>query len=675
MKYLRILVVPMCLALILSASLEPKRAHAIFGVGDVVFDPATFAESLASAISEAGSLAESIVQTGLQYSDYTKEYVLDPLAYYAGRQLLSQAVDQTVRWVNSGFQDGAEPYFITNPEGFFKDTATKETRKFITQTTGINTIYGQDLIKRAIERNRDTYQKKLTYTLADRVLTSACKKEQRVYTDADINGLDLPADYPLFDTTEPPVYNDYDGTTDPAPVGLFNPSNLFISVANAQANPFSGILPGANTTTQNGTSQLDRATNSACAQLGKKLTKLQQKQIADQYYTDFRSGGWEAWKELTQNPANTAAGASDIASNQENTLVQTQISQKRDEILRGGGFLTDKRCVLKDEDYVSNLSAEEAAAIAPEDIPCLKYDYSTPGSIIKEQISGALTTAGFDIPTDEFSELITGIVTSVVANMAADAVFRDGGTRATTNVELPAEIGDKLNEMSDTSGGSAIDMQTKYLAVMQKFQTFYDNIIKNTSELNACQERVNREKTEKTAQFPYLTIVVSSPSFPTTNYPQTCSFDGGGAFSNPLQLLLPTAHAQFSNGCTGGVTWTYRPQQSFITDAANKENKYSAEIEAAEANIAKLRELIAMNQAAQTDEEIRAAADEYSKFIGKAKLKREGEIKLAENDYTYLTVDYQGKINTLGKSVEDLAEATKACAATTVVAVTPQSDY
>lgn len=674
MKYFRIFIIPLCLALTLSASVEPKRAHAIFGVGDVVFDPATFAESLASAISEAGSLAESIVQTGLAYSDYTKEYILDPLAYYAGRQLLSQAVDQTVRWVNSGFQDGAQPYFITNPESFFKDTATKETRKFITQTTGIDTIYGTDLIKRAIERNRDTYKKKLTYTLADRILASACKTEQqKAYTDADINGLDLPADYPMYDNTEPPVYNDYDGTTDPAPVGLLNPGNLFISVANAQTNPFTGVLSGTGNTTTGQTS-ISQSTKSACAQLGKKLTKAQQKQIRDQFTSDFRYGGWDAWLDLTQNPANTDSGAETLAAEQETTLVQNEVQQKTQEILRGGGFLTDRRCVLKDEDYVSNLSEEEAAAIAPEDIPCLKWDYSTPGSVIKEQISGALTQGAFDIPTDEFSELIAGIVTSVVSNMAADTVFRDGGNNARTNAELPSEISDKLNEVSDTSGGSAIDMQEKYLAIMKKFQGFYDAIIKNTSELTACQERVNADKADKAAKFPYLSIVVNAPSFSTANYPQTCSFDYG-AMNSPLQYILPIAYAQIGGNCTGGVTWTYRPQQSFVTDAATKENKYAAEVELAESNIARLKELIEMNKAAKTDVEIKEAADAYASFISKAKLKHEGEVKMAEHDFEYLTVDYQGKANSLGKSNEDLAAGSKACAATTVVAVTPQSDY
>lgn len=677
MKFFRILIIPMCVALVLSASVEPKRAHALFGAGDVVFDPAVFGESLRSAISETAALAETVIQTGLAQSDYVKEYILDPLAYYAGRQLLAQAVDQTVKWVNSGFEDGSQPYFLTNPESFFKDTATKEVRKFIGQTTGIDTIYGVDLIKRAIERNRDTYQKRLTYTLADKILTSACRTEQRQYTDADINGLDLPPDYPMYEGTEPPIYNDYDGTTDPEPVGsLFRPSNLFISVARAQTNPFNGILPGLSNSIPSGSNLTGSLASSACSQIGKKLTKAEQKQVSDRFLTDFRYGGWDAWLELTQNPANTDSGAETLASNQETALIQNEVQEKARELLRNGGFLSDRKCILRDEDYVSNMSEVEVAAISPEDVPCLKWDYSTPGSIIKEQISGALTQGAFDIPTDEFSELIAGIVTSVISNIAADLVFRDGGNRASTNVELPSGIAEQMGEATNTSGGSLIDLQVKHYSIMQNFQSFYDGILRSTQELTACQERVTRERDQKTAQFPYLNVVVNAPSFPTTNYPQSCNYGGeGGAFNYPLRYLIPTAHAQFTNACTGGVTWTYKPQQSFISDATAKRSKYTKEVQDGESRIIRLREVIAMNQSARTDEEIKAAADAYSALLSQSTLKREGDIMMAENDYKYLTVDYRGSPNDLGRAYEDLAEATKACAAATVMALSPQLDY
>lgn len=80
------------------AGLMPSRAHALFGAGDVVFDPANFVKTSLSAFFD-GELN-------------IKEYVLDPLAHMAAQRAVQSIVRTTVNWINSGFE--GSPAYATN---------------------------------------------------------------------------------------------------------------------------------------------------------------------------------------------------------------------------------------------------------------------------------------------------------------------------------------------------------------------------------------------------------------------------------------------------------------------------------------------------------------------------------------------------------------------------------
>lgn len=83
--------------LLLSASV-PNKAHAIFGIGDIVLDPA--------------NLIETVINTYLEGEDFYKEYVLDPLAWVVGKQAAQSVVRSVVSWAGSGFE--GEPAFVTD---------------------------------------------------------------------------------------------------------------------------------------------------------------------------------------------------------------------------------------------------------------------------------------------------------------------------------------------------------------------------------------------------------------------------------------------------------------------------------------------------------------------------------------------------------------------------------
>lgn len=54
-------------------------------------------------------------------ADSVKEYILDPLVWTAANVIIDKFSDSLVTWIQNGFE--GSPMFLSDPEGFFKDTA------------------------------------------------------------------------------------------------------------------------------------------------------------------------------------------------------------------------------------------------------------------------------------------------------------------------------------------------------------------------------------------------------------------------------------------------------------------------------------------------------------------------------------------------------------------------
>ncbi|MGC9605360.1 MAG: hypothetical protein ABSF56_01195 [Minisyncoccia bacterium] len=61
-----------------------------------------------------------------------KNFILDKLASTVAKQILQQMTVATINWINSGFN--GSPAFLTNPEGFFLDTADQITGAMIAES-------------------------------------------------------------------------------------------------------------------------------------------------------------------------------------------------------------------------------------------------------------------------------------------------------------------------------------------------------------------------------------------------------------------------------------------------------------------------------------------------------------------------------------------------------------
>lgn len=129
----------------------PKKSSAIFGVADVVFDPALFAKEVWKVIKE------------------TIRQFLMAIA----RKLLDKITQSTINWINSGFR--GKPLFVENPGSFFKDIA-KEQLKGIVNELGYDPIrfpFGKQYAMGIIDQAKGQFEQNAQYSLSKYYQSSA----------------------------------------------------------------------------------------------------------------------------------------------------------------------------------------------------------------------------------------------------------------------------------------------------------------------------------------------------------------------------------------------------------------------------------------------------------------------------------------------------------------------
>lgn len=123
--------------------LPSKKAEAVWGVGDLVFDGSNASLNKTrnvTLLKIAGSTAVTAKATSLMVKPtgvtaastkgvWYKEWILDPLLWATINILLEEIADSTVDWINSGFEGG--PGFITNYGDFVTDVGDKALGEYI----------------------------------------------------------------------------------------------------------------------------------------------------------------------------------------------------------------------------------------------------------------------------------------------------------------------------------------------------------------------------------------------------------------------------------------------------------------------------------------------------------------------------------------------------------------
>lgn len=111
------LVIALALIMPASVSFAPRPAHAVFGIGDITFDPTNLVQNIFSAIKSSALV--------------TKEYVLDTLAYQVAEVARQSIIRSLINWINSGFQ--GSPAFVTDLKQNLRGVEDAVARRFFAE--------------------------------------------------------------------------------------------------------------------------------------------------------------------------------------------------------------------------------------------------------------------------------------------------------------------------------------------------------------------------------------------------------------------------------------------------------------------------------------------------------------------------------------------------------------
>jgi len=129
----KIAVIVLATIMVFGSYIPAKPAHA-----QVVTDITTELETGLTYVKSALSSVYNEIASYAENSIWIKDYILDPLAWAEAKGLLQNITDETVNWINSGFN--GRPAYITNPTQFFENIGDQATGAFIAQNGPLSSL-------------------------------------------------------------------------------------------------------------------------------------------------------------------------------------------------------------------------------------------------------------------------------------------------------------------------------------------------------------------------------------------------------------------------------------------------------------------------------------------------------------------------------------------------------
>lgn len=325
---------------------------------------------------------------------YTKDFVLDKLAYTIAKTFIQNMTADIVDWINSGYS--GSPAFLDNPQGFFMDSADQVTGAFIAGSGPLSGLCGPfnlDLrLNLALAQTSDYARKRYRCTLST-VVNNAKNARVSASVGTDPNGMTL---------------------GDMMNGNVTNNANA-ISVNGVSIDDTGAFLSG-----------------------------------------DFGKGGWPAFVALTSEPQNNPYSAYlDARMDLMNRQQQAAAEQRRD-LDQGKGFLSFEKCTEVDravEDDFEKISEIQKKTAGDKTIKIERkasngifYEIynscktETPGSVL----SGSLQTQ-LDSPVkqlelvDSLGEIVDAAMTQMVnklisKGLASLSKSSGGNISATANL-------------------------------------------------------------------------------------------------------------------------------------------------------------------------------------------------------------------------------------------------
>lgn len=128
-----------------SVTALPRPAHAFLGFEDIVADLANIFQSTiqnisgaATAVSTEVTAVAGVESAFSEGSVFTKEYVLDMIAYLVVDAAIDALMQSIINWANNGFE--GSPAFVTNFREHMRNLGDNVAGEFFTQLATSNTI-------------------------------------------------------------------------------------------------------------------------------------------------------------------------------------------------------------------------------------------------------------------------------------------------------------------------------------------------------------------------------------------------------------------------------------------------------------------------------------------------------------------------------------------------------
>lgn len=298
-------------------------------------------------------------------------------------QLIDRFTQDTINWINSGFQGGG-PAYIVNPNAYFKNVANRQMEQELAGIQKTGNIFGDAIIGTAIQgvrTGRLPTGKQLNYTLGNTVQQSLCNEANltRIATQQVDSGLT---------------------------VGPYNRDGREAS-RNAQIAQKRQLLY---------TQMCSRSPNG---------NVNMQKSLTNCFAQDFNCGGWAAFLDLGTNPDNTEYGQTVHAAQLIASGVANKDTASRAEIING--LLSKKKCTKREP--ITAADRDDNPNITQDQMPCLEERVETPAAAVADALQSAIG-AGPNRVAASRGTGIQGVMTSLIVaslNRFTANAFSKGG--------------------------------------------------------------------------------------------------------------------------------------------------------------------------------------------------------------------------------------------------------
>lgn len=146
----------------------------------------------------------------------------------------------------------------------------------------------------------------------------------------------------------------------------------------------------------------------------------------ENFYRDFKQGGWERWFELTMVPQNNFYGSYYLALEEKLIRESSALEAKQSEAIAGGGFLGAEICAT----YRENT--------------CIKWEITSPGTLVQDQLEEVF---GSDIRQLELADEIDEIIAAAFQRLISS--LRGKTSRGLLPAKKPAE--DFIKQFGDNT--------------------------------------------------------------------------------------------------------------------------------------------------------------------------------------------------------------------------------